>query len=115
MEHKQKRTLRTRKLFCKTLEWMVADGFVDFSTSEVQQFLKKKEQEGEIGWTMVETMDEVEAMWCALFLRSKREAENPSLRQLQFLYETYEVSHGQARRGVIWFDFGFECRDVSVG
>jgi hypothetical protein len=114
MEHKQKRTLRTRKVFGKALEWMVADGFVDFSPSEVQQFIKKKEQEGEIGWTSVETMDEVEAMWCSLFLRSKREEENPSLRQLQFLYETYEVSHGQARRGVIWLDFGFDCRDVSV-
>ncbi|GMI45467.1 hypothetical protein TrCOL_g8538 [Triparma columacea] len=90
MEHKQKKKKKTRKLFCKTLKWVVADGFVDFSPSEVQQFIKKKEQEGEIGWTMVETMDGVEAMWCALFLRSKRETENPSLRQLQFLYETYE-------------------------
>ena len=99
MEHKQKKKKKTRKLFCKTLKWVVADGFVDFSPSEVQQFIKKKEQEGEIGWTMVETMDGVEAMWCALFLRSKRETENPSLRQLQFLYETYEVSHGQAAAG----------------
>ena len=82
--------MKTRRLFWKSISWEVADGFDSVSASKIEVFINKREKDGEEGWKHVQTMDIEEALHCSLFLRSQREEMNPSLRQLKFLYETYE-------------------------
>ena len=64
--------------------------WIRFKGGQIETFKKKKLEEEDQDWTHVESMDVEEAKLCALHIRSLREEEFPEVKQLAFLYDSYE-------------------------
>ena len=62
-----------------------ADGYVVGTQDVLSEAMNKLDAE-------LVTLSEEEAMRCSIFLRSEREAKNPELKRLSFLYDNYEPS-----------------------